>query len=210
MCVCVHNVPTSILTGHVFPSAYYNFCITHIDGACVYYTYILYIYIGVYLFLLMCLYWYLYVCYSYIYMILLLFYLYKDLFIYLFVYYVYLFVYLLVYCLSIYLRLSIYLMCVCLIYHQKFAYIYYRNCRCVRSDGQITTFLCPSIPSLQRFPPRRVSQTTAAYRTPSWLYTGVSACWGDCMFSRLDTVWNCWIAVARFWIFYHFWSSNYS
>ena len=47
---CVHNVPTSILTGHVFPSAYYNFCITHIDGACVYYTYILYIYMCVFIF----------------------------------------------------------------------------------------------------------------------------------------------------------------
>lgn len=177
---------------------------------CILYIYTVYIYRRVFIFAYVFILIFICMLFIYIYMILLLFYLYKDLFIYLFVYYVYLFVYLLVYCLSIYLRLSIYLMCVCLIYHQKFAYIYYRNCRCVRSDGQITTFLCPSIPSLQRFPPRRVSQTTAAYRTPSWLYTGVSACWGDCMFSRLDTVWNCWIAVARFWIFYHFWSSNYS
>ena len=168
----------------------------------------------------MYLYWYLYVCYSYLYIYIYMWFHYRFIYIKiylsicLFIMFIYLFTCLFIVYLSIiiYLCLSIYLMCVCvcLIYHQTFAYKYYRNCRCVRSDGQITTFLCPSIPSLQRFPPRRVSQTTAAYRTPSWLCTGVSAWWGDCMFSRLDMVWNCWIAVARFWIFYHLWSSNYS
>ena len=66
---CVHNVPTSILTGHVFPSAYYNFCITHIDGACVYYTYILYIYIYACIYFCLCVYIdiYMYVIHIYIY-----------------------------------------------------------------------------------------------------------------------------------------------